>query len=91
MYNRVYKALLRCQCMRFRLDLGKSKHETDSVFLDCSQRYYSNTCELNKRCSSEKSNKTEMFLYYWYFLLFGVFPKLDGWDVQYLFVDGMIT
>lgn len=32
-----------------------------------------------------------MFLYYWYFLLFGVFPKLDGWDVQYLFVDGMIT
>lgn len=68
------------------------KYQRYSVILDCSQRCYSRTCDLHKRCSSEKSsNKAEMFLYQVYFLLLGVFPKWDGWDVQYLFVDGMIT
>jgi len=48
--------------------------------------------ELHKRCSSEISNnKAEMFLYCGYFLLLGIFPRLGEWDVQYLFVEEMIS
>lgn len=76
--------------------MGEGKHETDSVILVATltalKGVLGKTCELHKKCTSEKSNnKAEVFLYCHYFLLLEIFPKLCGWDVQYLFVDEMIA
>lgn len=76
--------------------MGEGKRETDSVILAATlaalKGVLGKACELHKICTSEKSNnKSEMFLYCHYFLLLERFPKLGRWDVQYLFVDEMIT
>lgn len=76
--------------------MGEGKHEMDFVILVATltapKGVMGKACELHKRCTSEKSNnKTEIFLYCYYFLLLGIFPKLGGWDAQYLFVDEIIT
>lgn len=76
--------------------MGEGKREPDSVILVATltapKGVMGKARELHKRCTSEKSNnKAEMFLYCCYFLLLGIFPQLGGWDLQYLFVDEMIT